>query len=363
MPDTTLELRNASQSRKDELVYNLFGETGKPGMIRHIKEFTESYGFNGNSFSLRDAANLEKNIWKNAFKFLFAGSSPPLIEVKTSTNYARVLRWDGTYGPVVTGANGLILLEANVMTFTSPNYGTSIATPYNTNIPKFCAILPCASNGATNSSYTISKIAITPYSASNITEIDLPESLTHFDSGRNAIRNYDFSRTNASVIEVGGGGSANSVNVNKQTLTSITVLNSDLRYLDLSNCPLLTTVYCANSGELISLDLSNCPSLTTFNCLGNKLTSLNLQGCTSLTSLTAHSNFLTSIDLSEFANLTYVDVSQNKMSSVEHDNMYNSMQVIPPGGYIKSIGQLGGVTSASATKRAALVAAGWFIES
>jgi len=105
-------------------------------------------------------------------------------------------------------------------------------------------------------------------------------------------------------------------------LTTLDCNNNRLTSLAMSNLPSLTTLDC-NNNQLTSLAMSNLPNLTTLNCIHNQLTSLDVSGLSSLTGLFCDNNQLTSLDVIGLPSLTSLLCKNNQLTSLAVSNLPN----------------------------------------
>ncbi len=90
---------------------------------------------------------------------------------------------------------------------------------------------------------------------------------------------------------------------------------SNLKTLDISSNPSITTLNCYNNA-LTNLNAQNCSALSVLDCFNNALTSLNVQGCTALSRLDCDGNQLTSLNVNNLSNLTVLKCYNNNLTSL-----------------------------------------------
>lgn len=182
--------------------------------------------------------------WLKAAKMVSTDTAAYGCTVKTTTGYAKILNYDGTY-EAVDGAG----VPANNITVLSK----APASPFDTKIPKFYAVLPCDVAGTVGGEIT--------YISSNATKI--------------------------TSLDVSGLAS----------ITYLSVVDNNLTSLNVAGLTSLTQLFCY-ANNLTSLSISGLTSLNSIYCQNNNLTSLDTSGLTSLNELSCSSNNLTSLDVS-----------------------------------------------------------------
>lgn len=96
-------------------------------------------------------------------------------------------------------------------------------------------------------------------------------------------------------------------------------VGENIQFLDVSDCPLLETLYC-EFNSLVELDLSNNPFLKKLGCKNNKLKTLNINQCVNLEEIECLNNRLTSLDISKNAKLKYLDCRNNQLTTLDIKN-------------------------------------------
>jgi hypothetical protein len=282
---TPLELRTTTQERKDAILLNLLRDSGNTELMTAVSRLS----FIGDvkptdMLSLRSAASISQANWSKAAKFVYVHTTSPGVTVKTDTGYARVVRWDGTQGAVAgTGA-----ADSNI----TPSFGTAPASPYNTRIPKFFAVLPCNSGG------TITGNITTLTCSSHITALDV--------SGLTSLTSLTCAGLQLTALDLSG----------LTALTSLDCNNNQLTALDLSGLAALTSLNCSNN-QLTVLDVSGLTELTALTCGTNLLTALDVSGLTELTALTCGTNLLTALDVSGLTELTALICAYNQLTALD----------------------------------------------
>lgn len=115
-------------------------------------------------------------------------------------------------------------------------------------------------------------------------------------------------------------------------LGDLTCKNTGITELDLSGASNLTSLDCRNNdykGVLESLNLSGAVKLRQLYCLGNKLTELDLGNCGNLTYLHCERNQLTSLTLPAMAeNLVELNCSDNRQLTALDLGRYDSLKTL-----------------------------------
>lgn len=131
------------------------------------------------------------------------------------------------------------------------------------------------------------------------------------------------------------------------SLTNLDCSTNQLSSLDVSNCPLISIINCSNNElvtingvtnnttltqfrcflntPLTSLDVSGCTALRVLDCSACSLTTLNITGCSSLLFLVTHSNHLTTIDVSISSVLFYVEAGTNDFNQTTVDYILTTL--------------------------------------
>ncbi|MDR0438503.1 MAG: leucine-rich repeat protein [Bacteroidales bacterium] len=99
--------------------------------------------------------------------------------------------------------------------------------------------------------------------------------------------------------------------------------NRNLVNIDFSQAPNMEGVFMSWQTKLLSLDLSMCPLLTTVQVIRSGLTDINLTGLTALKDLEINHNQLETIDLSGLSALDSVKARNNKITEIFFDNATN----------------------------------------
>ena len=144
-------------------------------------------------------------------------------------------------------------------------------------------------------------------------------------------------RSNLKTLNISNNPSLTTLNCNNNALTSLTTDGcSSLTTLDCSNNQLtspgaihasLQNINCSNNrlsgtssltdhSNLKTLNISSNPSLTALYCQNNALTSLNVQNCSAMTTLQCHKNQLTSLNLTGCSALTSLSCNNNQLTSL-----------------------------------------------
>jgi len=177
--------------------------------------------------------------WRKAAKFTYTITTAPTFTVNVTggATHVKMLRWDGTWSAVKAVSGNTSVSAAD--------WGTAPASPYNTRIPKFGAIVPCDSGGTVTGDLSYLNVV-----SQNLTTLDV--------SG----------------------------------LTALTFLNCDnnnLTTLDVSGLTALIDLSCDNN-NLTTLDVSGLTALIDLSCDNNNLTNLDVSGLTALAFLDCNNN-------------------------------------------------------------------------
>ena len=150
-------------------------------------------------------------------------------------------------------------------------------------------------------------------------QIDLPK-LQELWLNQNQLTTLDL--TNFPMLRtVYVHSSQNLVSIDFTGCTSLDFLeiyyNNALTNLTVAGLTQLKTLKVYNSTALTSLDVSGCSSLLTLTCGSNNLSALDVTGCSSLTSLTCSNNHITNLDLSDCSALLSVFCDSNQLASLD----------------------------------------------
>ncbi len=119
--------------------------------------------------------------------------------------------------------------------------------------------------------------------------------------------------------------SLTSLNVKCLSLKALYCYQNQLTSLNVNGCPALKTLFC-NNNQLTSLNASGCAALQELFCNNNQLTSLNASGYMALKRLNCSYNQLTTLDVSKCRSLKELDCSSNNINEVRpayFDNITN----------------------------------------
>ncbi len=259
------------------------------------------------------------------------------------------------------------LTTSQLQNLTSLNVsGKSISNLTGVDKLTYLKTLNCSSNSLTSLPTLPSSLTTLDCHSNQITSYtDFPTSLQSLNCASNKFSGTFSltSRSNLKTLDVSSNPSITTLNCYNNALTSLSVSGcSALTTLDCHNNQLtslgtlpssLQSLNCASNkfsgtfsltshSNLKTLEISNNPSLTTLNCYSNALTTLNVNGCSALTTLDCHSNQLTSLGtlptslqslncasnnfsgimLTDRSNLKTLDVSNNP--SLTDLNCYNN---------------------------------------
>ena len=117
-------------------------------------------------------------------------------------------------------------------------------------------------------------------------------------------------------LNVSGCSAMTTLDCNNNQLTSLETLPSSLQSLNCTSNKFSGTFSLTGRSNLKALYIGNNTSLTTLNCYSNSLTTLSVSSCSALTSLYCYSNALTTLDVSSCSALTTVNCSSNQLTSL-----------------------------------------------
>lgn len=89
--------------------------------------------------------------------------------------------------------------------------------------------------------------------------------------------------------------------------------------LDVSNSPLLVTLYC-NSNNIGTLNLNNCRNLKYLSATGCGLNELDLSNCTELIEVKLDTNDIETLDITNLTKLDILKIENNKLSAIDLRN-------------------------------------------
>ncbi|KQR93499.1 hypothetical protein ASG01_10010 [Chryseobacterium sp. Leaf180] len=107
---------------------------------------------------------------------------------------------------------------------------------------------------------------------------------------------------------------------NLPSLVYLNVYSNNLSNLTVTNCPLLQEISASNNNNLSLLTLTTVPSLKTILVNNDNLTNLNLSALPQLQTISAINNDLISIDLSQNPIISSVYLSNNNLQTVNIKN-------------------------------------------
>jgi len=325
-------------------------------------------------FNLRYSTGLTMAEWVLGAKMLTVGTSNPPITAKSSTGYAKVLRWDGAFG--ARSGTGVPSTEFTL------TIGTAPISPYTSRSPKFLAVFPCDSAGTISGTLTSLTCAYCMLTALDVRGLS---SLTSLNCGTNnipwvdlsglpALTYLDCSSNNLTALELAavpllttltcGSNALSSLDLGKvPLLTSLTCTGTGafLTTLALTNVPLLSSLNCSNC-KLITLDVTGLPLLTSLNCASCSLTSLVVRGLSALTTLDCGVNSLTALDVTGLSALNNFNGMSNILSPAAMDAMWLSLPSAADdneGTWNMTGSGNQTSTSASLAKRNAMIEGGW----
>jgi Leucine-rich repeat (LRR) protein len=259
----------------------------------------------------------ERYTWLKAVKFTSTKTTAISATVKSSTGYAMIMNYDGTYGstgeatPNATAKVGSVDPDAQI-TVT----GRAPASPFNTRLPKFYAIYPCDASGNLSGDLTylalynnqLTSIDVT--ALSELTYLSLSSNLlTSIDvTGLSELTYLGLSNNQITGIDLTGLSVLNSLSLNNNQLTSI----------DLTGLSAVAIVSLTLTGnQLTSIDVTGLSVLETLHIGYNQLTSIDLTGLSVVRDLRLNNNQLTSIDLTGLSAVTILDLGYNQLTSID----------------------------------------------
>lgn len=233
------------------------------------------------------------------------------------------------------------LTTSQLQNLTSLNVsGKSISNLTGVDKLSYLKTLNCSSNSLTSLPSLPSSLTTLDCHSNQITSYtDFPTSLQSLNCASNKFSGTFSltSRSNLKTLDVSSNPSITTLNCYNNALTSLNVSGcSALTTLDCHNNQLtslgtlpssLQSLNCASNifsgtfsltgrSNLKALYIGNNTSLTTLNCYSNSLTTLSVSSCSALTSLYCYSNALTTLDVSSCSALTTVDCSSNQLTSL-----------------------------------------------
>ena len=232
------------------------------------------------------------------------------------------------------------LTTSQLQNLTSLNVsGKSISNLTGVDKLTYLKTLNCSSNSLTSLPTLPSSLTTLDCHSNQITSYtDFPTSLQSLNCASNKFSGTFSltSRSNLKTLDVSSNPSITTLNCYNNALTSLSVSGcSALTTLDCHNNQLtslgtlpssLQSLNCASNNfsgimltdrsNLKTLDVSNNPSLTDLNCYNNSLTSLNMSGCSALTTIRCQNNALTSISASGCSAMVLLNCSSNSLTSL-----------------------------------------------
>jgi len=157
--------------------------------------------------------------WLKAAKFTYTITTAPTFTVNVTggATHVKMLRWDGTWsaGKAVSGNTSV----------SAADWGTAPASPYNTRIPKFGAIVPCDSGGTVTGDLSYLNVV-----SQNLTTLDV--------SGLTALTFLNCDNNNLTTLDVSGLTALIDLSCDNNNLTTLDVSGlTALAFLDCNNNP------------------------------------------------------------------------------------------------------------------------------
>jgi len=233
------------------------------------------------------------------------------------------------------------LTTSQLQNLTSLNVsGKSISNLTGVDKLTYLKTLNCSSNSLTSLPSLPSSLTTLDCHSNQITSYtDFPTSLQSLNCASNKFSGTFSltSRSNLKTLDVSSNPSITTLNCYNNALTSLSVSGcSALTTLDCHNNQLtslgtlpssLQSLNCASNkfsgtfsltgrSNLKALYIGNNTSLTTLNCYSNSLTTLSVSSCSALTSLYCYSNALTSLNVQNCSAMTTLDCHSNQLTSL-----------------------------------------------
>lgn len=167
--------------------------------------------------------------------------------------------------------------------------------------------------------------------------------LRNLDVSNNLLTEFDVTHNTALLMLNCDGNLLSGLDLSKTPDLGVLSCNGNrLTTLDVSNNLLLEQLFCENN-QLISIDVTDHKKLMLFNCNDNQLTSLDLKGCTELFQLYFYNN---------------------RISGQSMQDLVNSLETPPRGGYMVVMDRDSEVEQNEMTVEQAAVARGksWSVE-
>ncbi len=220
--------------------------------------------------------------WIRGFHGTFCTATSPSVIVKSSTGYAKVCRWDGTFGAKTPTSGG------NPAVAITPGFGTAIATPYNTRTMKGFSVFACDSNGILCSDTVPGYLTYVSIAGlSGVHCAGLAE-LTYLSLDTGTYSKLDLTNCTKLATLVVNSPALRDLRLPASitTLTSFTLQRWAYNSFDLSYFPNLTTLSVSDCASLVSMNVASNPSLASMTISNCPLYVLSTPtGRTSMTSI------------------------------------------------------------------------------
>ena len=199
--------------------------------------------------------------WIRGFHGTFSTATSPTVSVKSSTGYARVMRWDGTLGAKAPTSGG------NPANAISPSFGTAIATPYNVRLMKGFSVFACDSNGNLCSDTVAGYLtSVTIANLSGVHCAALTE-LTTLSLEAGTYSKLDLTNCTKLVSLTINSPALRDLRLPAalSTLTALTLKKWSYDSFDLSFFPNLANLTVSDCAALTSVNVASCPSLASMS--------------------------------------------------------------------------------------------------
>ncbi len=285
-------------------------------------------------------------VWEKAFHGLFCGAASPTLTVRTSTGYAKAMRWDGTMGAKAPTSGG------SPTTNIAPSFGTAIASPYNGRLTKGFGIYPCDSSGNScdgityNGDITLISISgLCGADVSNLTE------LTSLSLPSGTYQTLDLRKfTKLVTLNIESPALADlRLPATLPLLTTLTIKRFRGKRLDLraftavstltvEECPNLTEIDLSACTALANIYVTNCPKYVFTPPARTSLTYLTLNNTGATGTLTfpglsgigtlsiQNQKLMTGVDLTGLTSATVVECIGNTAQTNLHTGTLTTLQ-------------------------------------
>lgn len=141
---------------------------------------------------------------------------------------------------------------------------------------------------------------------------------------------------NLSYLSCGKG--LTELDVSKSSkLQFLSVVNSGVKEIDVSNCPMLVTLLCDNDRELTILKLGEHPELTSISFQYTQVSEIDLSGCPVLQSLECSDSSVTELDLENNPRLDFLTASNTNLTKLDVSGKANLFYLSCSGQYVEEV--------------------------